>query len=63
MMAGFPPVPTDDPLVYLQTLVARRADELRMALGRGPGRDLECWLQAEHDIFDGCSSPAALVAH
>ena len=55
--------PAEDPLVYLQTLVARRADELWNAYGRQPGHDLECWLQAENDIFDGSYSEAALTAH
>lgn len=55
--------PAEDPLVYLQTLVARRADELWNRHGRQSGHDLECWLQAENEIFDGQYSPELLAAH
>lgn len=38
-------------LEYVQTLVARRADEILSEHGGGAGRDLESWLQAEQEIF------------
>jgi Protein of unknown function (DUF2934) len=31
--------------------IARRADELWRAGGRVHGTDLECWLQAEREVF------------
>ena len=60
-MAVFPSPSTEDTLLYLQTLVARRADVLRLGFGGARGRDLECWLQAERDVFEGRLTPAAPI--
>ena len=41
----------DRMLEYVQTLVARRADEILSEFGGASGHDLESWLQAEQEIF------------
>ncbi|HEX3729679.1 MAG TPA: DUF2934 domain-containing protein [Opitutaceae bacterium] len=43
--------PQDD-LLRLEIKVAQRADELTERHGGLPGRDLEHWLQAEHEILE-----------
>ena len=56
-----PLVPSSDALLQVQTLIARRADELSSQPDRRRGHDLECWLQAEREIFGGLGGedPAA----
>lgn len=45
----------EDDLLRLEMKVAQRADELRHGIR---GRDLECWLQAEREIFGPDDSAA-----
>jgi hypothetical protein len=42
-----------DEFQQVQTLIARRADELSQAgrKGSGQGHDLACWLQAEREVL------------
>ena len=42
-----------------QDAIARRAYELFEQRGRGPGRDIEDWLRAEHDIRQQTSATSA----
>jgi len=45
--------PLDDPSIAVLRRIARRADALRRNGGSGHQRgDLECWLQAEREIFE-----------
>jgi hypothetical protein len=51
----------EDDLLRLEMKVAQRADQLSERHGRVPGRDLEHWLQAEREIFEGADEhPAAI---
>ena len=42
---------SDRRLVPVLRRIAQRADELWTAGGRVHGTDLECWLQAEREVF------------
>jgi hypothetical protein len=41
----------DDELFQVEQKIARRADDLMRQPGSGPGHALECWLQAEREIW------------
>lgn len=42
---------TEDDLLRLEMKVAKRADQLFQDDQGRPGRDLQHWLQAEHDVL------------
>jgi hypothetical protein len=46
-----PPPSKADELQRMQTLIARRADELSSAGPKGHNHDLKYWLQAEEELF------------
>lgn len=55
--------PGYDALLDLQLRVARRADELAKAPANDAPLPLECWLQAEAEIFAEFGSSTASHAH
>jgi len=51
----------EDDLLRLEIKVAQRADELTERHGGQPGRDLEHWLQAEHEIFEADGEDSSAI--
>jgi hypothetical protein len=52
--ASTPVVFTEDELLQLELKVAQRADQLSQESGSVRGQDLQHWLRAEQEIFEGC---------
>jgi hypothetical protein len=49
-------------LLRLELRVAKRADKLWLMAGRGRGRDLVHWLQAESEVLGQHFGPAPAIA-
>jgi hypothetical protein len=43
----------EDELLGLELRIAKRADEIAQTGATGMDHDIECWLQAERDVFAG----------
>jgi hypothetical protein len=57
---AIPPPSLRDEFQQVQTLIARRADELSQSGPKGQAHDLEYWLQAEQEVLGldpNCPSP------
>lgn len=50
-----------DPLFELERKIARRADELSRKSGNDSDRALDCWLQAEREIWSSFAPSAEPV--
>jgi hypothetical protein len=53
---------TEDELLQLELKIAQRADKLSQESGSIRGKDLEHWLRAEREIFEGCLGSALAKA-